>query len=63
MLGHVTSSYYSPTLKRSIAMALVRNGHQRHGQQVQLPLADGRTVRATVGSTVFYDPEGKRHHV
>jgi sarcosine oxidase subunit alpha len=44
-------------------MALVRNGHQRSGQQVQIPLADGRTVRATVGSTVFYDPEGKRHHV
>jgi sarcosine oxidase subunit alpha len=63
MLGHVTSSYYSPALKRSIAMALVRNGHQRSGQQVQIPLADGRSVRATVGSTVFYDPEGKRHHV
>jgi sarcosine oxidase subunit alpha len=63
MLGHVTSSYYSPTLKRSIAMALVRKGHQRTGQQVQIPLADGRTVLATVGTTVFYDPEGKRHHV
>ena len=63
MLGHVTSSYYSPTLKRSIAMALVRSGQQRSGQQVQIPLADGRTVRATVGTTVFYDPEGKRHHV
>jgi sarcosine oxidase subunit alpha len=63
MLGHVTSSYFSPTLKRSIAMALVRNGHQRMGQKVQLPLVDGRVVSATVASTVFYDPEGKRHHV
>ncbi len=63
MLGHVTSSYFSPTLKRSIAMALVRNGHQRMGQKVQVPLVDGRVVSATVASTVFYDPEGKRHHV
>ena len=63
MLGHVTSSYFSPTLKRSIAMALVRNGHQRMGQKVQLPLVDGRVVSATVASPVFYDPEGKRHHV
>ena len=63
MLGHVTSSYFSPTLKRSIAMALVRDGHQRMGQKVQLPLVDGRVVSATVASTVFYDPEGKRHHV
>ena len=63
MLGHVTSSYFSPTLKRSIAMALVRNGHQRMGQKVQVPLVEGRVVSATVASTVFYDPEGKRHHV
>jgi sarcosine oxidase subunit alpha len=63
MLGHVTSSYYSPTLQRSIAMALVRSGQQRSGQKVAIPLVDGRTVLATVSSPVFYDPEGKRHHV
>ena len=63
MLGHVTSSYYSPALGRSIAMALVRNGHQRMGQTIQSPLVDGRVVQATVCSPVFYDPEGKRHHV
>ncbi len=62
MLGHVTSSYYSPTLKRSIAMAVVRSGHQRMGQKVHAALADGRVVAATVCSTVFYDPEGKHLH-
>jgi hypothetical protein len=30
---------------------------------VAIPLVDGRTVLATVSSPVFYDPEGKRHHV
>ena len=62
MLGHVTSSYHSPTLKRSIAMAVVRSGHQRMGQKVNAALVDGRYVAATVVSTVFYDPEGKSLH-
>ena len=62
MLGHVTSSYHSPVLKRSIAMALVRDGHRRVGQKVYAALADGRYAACTVGSTVFYDPEGKRLH-
>ncbi len=62
MIGHVTSSYFSPTLGRSIAMALVRSGQQRMGQQVYAALADGRHVAATVCSTVFHDPEGKRLH-
>ena len=62
MLGHVTSSYFSPALNRSIAMALVRDGHARTGQTIHAALADGRYVAATVGSTVFYDPQGKRLH-
>jgi sarcosine oxidase subunit alpha len=62
MIGHVTSSYYSPTLKRSIAMAVVRDGHQKTGQKIYAALADGRHVAATIGSPVFYDPEGKHHH-
>jgi sarcosine oxidase subunit alpha len=62
MIGHVTSSYYSPTLQRSIAMAVVRSGHARKGQKIYAALADGRNVAASVGSTVFYDPEGKRLH-
>jgi len=63
MIGHVTSSYFSPTLKRSIAMAVVRSGLSRMGEKVYLPLVDGRMVAATICSPVFYDPEGKRHHV
>jgi sarcosine oxidase subunit alpha len=62
MIGHVTSSYYSPTLKRSIAMAVVRDGQQKMGQKIYAALADGRHVAATISSPVFYDPEGKHHH-
>ena len=63
MVGHVTSSYFSPTLKRSIAMAVVKSGTQRIGRKVYAALVDGSYVAATVCSPVFYDPEGKRHNV
>ena len=58
MLGHVTSSYMSPNLNRSIAMALLRDGRNKIGQQVNLKLIDGRVVKATVADAVFYDKEG-----
>jgi hypothetical protein len=58
MLGHVTSSYHSATLGRSIAMAVIADGRARDGQVIHVPMP-GRTIRARVtASTVFYDPEG-----
>ena len=36
-LGHVTSSYFSPTLGRSIAMALIAGGAGAHGRDAELP--------------------------
>ena len=33
MLGHVTSSYFSPNAGRSIAMAMVKGGPQPHGSE------------------------------
>ena len=62
MQGHVTSSYMSPTLGRSIAMAVLKGGHQRMGESVFLPLRDGRTVKATVCSPVFFDPQSERQN-
>ena len=62
MVGHVTSSYMSPTLGRSIAMAVVKGGHGRMGEAVYLPLADGRMVKATISSTVFFDPQSERQN-
>ena len=62
MLGHVTSSYYSACLGYSFALALVKNGRERLGQTIQVPLIDGRVIKATICETVFIDPEGKRQH-
>ncbi|MCA8909535.1 MAG: sarcosine oxidase subunit alpha, partial [Rhodospirillaceae bacterium] len=60
MLGHVTSSYYSPNLGRPIALALVKQGRSRMGETLYVATATGSTVPVTVANPVFYDPEGKR---
>jgi len=60
MLGQVTSSYYSPNLGHSIAMALLKGGHNLHGQTVFFPLLDGSVIEAKVVDTVFFDPKGER---
>ena len=59
MVGHVTSSYYSPNVGRSIAMAVVKNGRNRMGDTVYVPLVD-RVIRAKVTEPRFFDLEGAR---
>jgi sarcosine oxidase subunit alpha len=59
MLGHVTSSYWSSNLDRSIAMALVKNGRNRMGQTLYACWEDKR-VKMKVTEPKFYDPEGAR---
>ncbi len=63
MIGQVTSSYRSPTLGRSIAMALIENGRARMGETLSFPLPGGKVVRATITDTVFYDKEGAKLNV
>jgi sarcosine oxidase subunit alpha len=62
MIGQVTSSYMSPTLNRSIAMALIENGRARMGEVISFPLEGGKVVRAKITDTVFYDKDGGRIH-
>ena len=61
MLGHVTSSYWSETLQRSIALALVSGGRGRIGSTLYVPMAD-RIIPVTVVPSVFYDSERKLLH-
>ncbi|NYT70855.1 sarcosine oxidase subunit alpha family protein [Halomonas sp. QX-2] len=63
MVGHVTSSYYSPILDSGFALAVVKGGHQKLGETVYLPMADGQTFEAEIVSTIFYDPKGERQNV
>ena len=62
MIGQVTSTYWSPTLKRSIAMALIKDGRNRMGDTLKFPLQN-KTVKAEVVDPVFYDKEGARQNV
>jgi len=59
LAGHVTSSYRSPALERSFALAMVAGGHELHGRTVYAPLPEG-TIACTVTSPTLYDPEGAR---
>jgi sarcosine oxidase subunit alpha len=61
MIGHVTSSYMSPNLRRSIALALIRGGHEMRGRTVYVPMP-GRVIAAKVTEPVFLDPDGTRLH-
>lgn len=61
MVGHVTSTCYSPTLGHPIALALLANGRALTGQTFHAtsPLA-GKAVPVKVTNNVFFDPEGIR---
>ncbi len=59
MVGHVTSSYYSPNLKKSIALAVVKNGKNLKGKKLFVPMKN-KTITVTVSDSVFLDKEGKR---
>jgi sarcosine oxidase subunit alpha len=63
MIGHVTSSYWSENIGRSIALALVRGGHQKEGQRIYVRNRDGETIAVNISSSVFFDPEGERQNV
>jgi len=62
MLGHVTSSYYSPNLNKSIALAVVRGGKNMIGQKLFIPM-ENKNINVTIVDTVFFDKENVRLNV
>lgn len=61
--GRVTSTYHSPTLKRGIAMGLLKHGPSRMGEIVEFNTAAGGTVKARVRDTMFFDKDGEKQNV
>tara|TARA_B100001173_G_scaffold121733_1_gene105840 strand:+ start:1135 stop:4140 length:3006 start_codon:yes stop_codon:yes gene_type:complete len=59
MLGHVTSSYYSPNLEKSIALGVVRGGRNMIGKKLIVPM-EKKMINVTVADPVFLDKENKR---
>ena len=62
VIGHVTSSYYSAVLGRSIALAMISGGRARMGETLYSPTGAGDIGVKVVGP-VFHDPEGARLNV
>jgi sarcosine oxidase subunit alpha len=56
-IGHVTSTYFSPTLGRSIAMALIERGRERMGEVLSFPVDRETVIKAEVCDTAFLDNE------
>ena len=61
--GRVTSTYYSPTLRKGIAMGLVKHGPDRMGEVIDFPADGGRVIKARIVDQVFYDKEGAKQNV
>ncbi len=61
--GRVTSTYFSPTLGKGIAMGLVKHGATRMGETVKFPKIGGGSVTARIVDPVFYDKEGAQQNV
>jgi sarcosine oxidase subunit alpha len=55
----VTSSYYSPNLNKSIALAVVKNGKKLKGKKLFIPMPN-KTIEVTVSDVVFLDKKGDR---
>ena len=59
MIGHVTSSYYSPNLNKSIALAVVKNGKNLKGKKLYIPMKN-KTIEVVVSDSVFLDKKGDK---
>ena len=59
-IGRVTSTYFSPTLGRGIAMGLVLHGPNRMGEVIEFARLDGSMLQARVVDQVFYDKTGDK---
>ena len=59
MLGHVTSSYYSPNLKKSIALAVVKGGKNMIGEKLIIPM-ENKSINVLIADPVFLDKENKK---
>ncbi len=59
MLGHVTSSYYSPNLKKSIALAVVKGGKNMMGEKLIIPM-ENKSINVTIADPIFLDKENKK---
>jgi sarcosine oxidase, subunit alpha len=61
-IGRVTSTYFSPTLGRGIAMGLVLHGPNRMGEVIEFAKLDGTMLQVKIVDQVFYDAAGDKQN-
>ena len=59
MLGHITSSYFSPNLNKSIALGVIKGGKNMLGKKLFIPMKN-KIINVQVADPVFLDKENKR---
>ncbi len=59
MLGHITSSYFSPNLNKSIALGVVKGGKNMLGKKLFIPM-ENKIINVEVADPVFLDKENKK---
>ena len=57
--GYVTSACSSPTVNKSIGLALIERGYSREGEVVSV-YSRGRKIQCRITSPVFFDPSNER---
>ena len=60
--GRVTSTYFSPTLGKGIAMGLVHRGPARMGEVIGFMGEDGKPISARICDPVFFDKAGEKQN-
>ncbi len=63
MLGHVTSSYFSPTLEHCIAMALIKDGNRKIGTKLFVSTPNHQSIPVEVVKPIFLDPNNERMQI
>ncbi len=61
--GRVTSTYFSATLGRGIAMGLVERGPERMGEEITFAGDGDKHIKARIVDPVVYDKEGAKQNV
>ncbi|MBN2742011.1 MAG: sarcosine oxidase subunit alpha family protein [Rhodobacteraceae bacterium] len=61
--GRVTSTYYSPTIGKGIAMGLVLNGPDRMGEVIEFTGEGEAMIKARITDPVFFDKDGEKQNV
>ena len=59
MLGHITSSYFSPNLNKSIALGVVKGGKKMLGKKLFVPMKN-KVINVQIADPVFLDKDNKR---